>query len=261
MPGPPREMTRMFEKTVKPFLESMSDDVIYYRMVRTFGIGESQLETELLGIIEGQTDPTIATYAKEGESCVRIASKRKSLEEAQNAVDEMLIKVKECIGEYIYSIDDEELVEVVSKKLIKKGLTLAAAESCTGGMFSAAMTDVSGISQVFQRGIVTYSNEAKIAELGVREETLEKYGAVSEETALEMVEGLKRVTGCDVCVSVTGIAGPGGATPGKPVGLIFIGLICGDKKLVKRIQMRNVNRKWNRNYSVLNMLDLINKNI
>lgn len=261
MPGPPREMTRMFEKTVKPFLESMSDDVIYYRMVRTFGIGESQLETELLGIIEGQTDPTIATYAKEGESCVRIASKRKTLKEAQEAVDEMLIKVRECIGEYIYSIDDEELVEVVSKKLIDKGLTLAAAESCTGGMFSAAMTDVSGISQVFQRGIVTYSNEAKMAELGVRAETLEKYGAVSEETALEMVEGLKRVTGCDVCVSVTGIAGPGGATPGKPVGLIFIGLICGDKKLVKRVQMRNVNRKWNRNYSVLNMLDLINKNI
>lgn len=261
MPGPPREMTRMFEKSVMPFLQEMSEDVIYYRMIRCFGIGESQLETSLLELIDNQTDPTLATYAKEGECSLRIASKRRTLEEAKNAVDEMLQKVQEIIGEYIYSTDDEELVQVVCNKLIDKNMTVACAESCTGGLFAAALTDVPGISAVFQRGIVTYSNEAKMDELGVRAETLAEHGAVSEETALEMVEGLKRISGCDVCISVTGIAGPGGGSQEKPVGLVYIGLICGDKKLCKRVQIRNVNRKWNRHYAVLSMLDLINKNI
>lgn len=261
MPGPPREMTRMFEKSVMPFLQEMSEDVIYYRMIRCFGIGESQLETSLLDLIDNQTDPTLATYAKEGECSLRIASKRRTLEEAMDAVDEMLEKVQGIIGEYIYSIDDKELVQVVCDKLLEKNMTIACAESCTGGMFAAAITDVPGISGSFHRGIVTYSNEAKMDELGVRAETLEKHGAVSEETALEMAEGLKAVSGCDVCISVTGIAGPGGGSPEKPVGLVYIGLICGDKKLCKRVQMRNVNRKWNRHYAVLSMLDLINKNI
>ena len=261
MPGPPREMTRMFQKNVVPFLRKMSDDVIYYRMIRCFGIGESQLETALLDLIDNQTDPTLATYAKEGECSLRIESKRGTQEEAKAAVDEMLAKVREIIGDYIYSCDDEDLVQVVCRKLMEKKLTVASAESCTGGMFAAALTDVPGISGSFQRGLVTYSNEAKMDELGVRAETLEKYGAVSEETALEMVEGLKAVSGCDVCISVTGVAGPGGGSPEKPVGLVYIGLICGERKLCKRVQMRNVSRKWNRHYAVLSMLDLINKNI
>lgn len=261
MPGPPREMTRMFQKSVLPFLQKMSEDVIYYRMIRFFGIGESQLETSLLELIDSQTDPTLATYAKEGECSLRIASKRRSMEEARAAVDEMLSKVQGLVGEYIYSIDDEELVEVVCRKLLEKKLTIASAESCTGGMFAAALTDIPGISGSFQRSLVTYSNEAKMDELGVCAQTLEKHGAVSEETALEMAEGLKAVSGCDVCISVTGVAGPGGGSKEKPVGLVYIGLICGERKLCKRIQMRNVSRKWNRHYAVLSMLDLINKNI
>jgi len=261
MPGPPREMTKMFEKTVKPFLQSMSDDVIYYKMVRTFGIGESQLETELLEIIEGQTDPTIATYAKEGECSVRIASKRKSLLEAEQAVDEMLEDVRECIGEYIYSTEDEELVEVVINKLIDKGLTLSSAESCTGGMFAAAVTDVAGVSACFDRGIVTYSNQAKMDELGVKAETLEKYGAVSAQTAMEMASGLAKVSGSDVCVSVTGIAGPGGGTDEKPVGLVYIGLCYNGQVTYSELRLRNTGRKWIRHRSVLSMLDMINKNI
>lgn len=261
LPGPPREMTNMFEKSVIPFLEKMSDDVIYYRMIRTFGIGESRLETVLMDLIDEQTDPTLATYAKEGESCLRIASKRKTLDEAKQAVNDMLYEVKERIGEYIYSCDDEELVQVVCKKLLEKNLTISSAESCTGGMFAAALTDISGISASFERGIVTYSNRAKQEELGVKAETLEKYGAVSEETAMEMAEGLKRISGSDICISVTGIAGPGGGTKEKPVGLVYIGLICGEKRLCKKITMRNVNRKRNRTYTLLNMLDMINQNI
>ena len=128
-------------------------------------------------------------------------------------------------------------------------------------MFASSIVDIAGASECFDRGLVTYSNEAKVQELGVKEETLEKYGAVSEETALEMAEGLKSVSGSDVCVSVTGIAGPGGGTKEKPVGLVYIGLICGDKKSCRKVQMRNVNRQWNRHYALLSMLDMINKNI
>lgn len=259
LPGPPREMKRMFERRLKPYLESLSEDCIYYRMIRTFGIGESQMETVLLPLIDGQTDPTIATYAKEGEAAVRIASKRKTMEEAKSAVDEMLEKVKDYIGEYIYSCDDEELVAVVANKLMEKGISLSSAESCTGGMFAARMTDISGISKVFDRGIVTYSNEAKIQELGVRSETLEKYGAVSEETAIEMAEGLGRVSGSDMCISVTGIAGPGGAVPGKPVGTVFVAAHYKGKSHCIKLQIRNVNRQYIRNYAVLHMLDMINK--
>ena len=261
MPGPPREMTRMFEMSVLPFLQRMSEGVIYYRMIRTFGIGESKLETVLLDLINEQTDPTLATYAKEGEACLRIASKRKTKEEAKEAVDKMLSRVREIIGDYIYSCDDEELVQVVCRKIMEKELTISSAESCTGGMFAAALTEVPGISKSFQRGLVTYSNGAKMDELSVSIDTLEKYGAVSEETAIEMAEGLKRVSGSDICISVTGIAGPGGGTREKPVGLVYIGFIYGDKKLCKKVQMRNVNRKWNRHYALLSMLDIINKNI
>lgn len=259
MPGPPREMTRMFQRRVLPYLEKKSESTIVYRMIRTFGIGESMLETKLLPLIDGQTDPTLATYAKEGECCLRIASKRATKEEAAKAVDEMLEKVKALIGEYIYSCDDEDLVTVVARKLMEKKLTLSSAESCTGGMFAAAMTGISGISQVFDRSLVTYSNEAKMQELGVREETLKAHGAVSEETAREMAEGLHRVSGSDICISVTGITGPEGGSPEKPVGLVYIGAVYQGKTVCRKIQMRNVNRNWNRNYALLSMLDLINK--
>lgn len=261
MPGPPREMKRMFQKSVVPFLQSMIDGALYYRQIRFFGIGESMLETQLLDLIDNQTDPTLATYAKEGECSLRIASKRATEEEAEHAVDEMLEMVKERVGHYIYSCDDEELAQVVADRLMEQGLTLSSAESCTGGMFASTMTDIPGISQFFDRGLVTYSNQAKMEELGVSAGTLEKFGAVSEETALEMVEGLKRVSGSDVCISVTGIAGPGGGSEEKPVGLVYIGFSYGDKKICKKIQMRNVNRSWNRHYTLLCMLNVIYRNI
>lgn len=261
MPGPPREMKRMFQKSVVPFLQSMIDGALNYRQIRFFGIGESMLETQLLDLIDNQTDPTLATYAKEGECSLRIASKRATEEEAEHAVDEMLEKVKERVGHYIYSCDDEELAQVVADRLMEQGLTLSSAESCTGGMFASTMTDIPGISQCFDRGLVTYSNQAKMEELGVSAGTLEKFGAVSEETALEMVEGLKRVSGSDVCISVTGIAGPGGGSEEKPVGLVYIGFSYGDKKICKKIQMRNVNRSWNRHYTLLCMLNVIYRNI
>ncbi len=257
MPGPPREMKRMFELQVKPILESMQDSVIYYKILRTFGLGESSMETVLLPLIDGQTDPTIATYAKEGECSLRIASKRATKKEAAAAVDRMIEDVNQLIGEYIYSYDDEELIEVVGKLLLKKHITVSCAESCTGGLFAVALTDIPGISEVFERGIVTYSNRAKMEELGVKSETLDKFGAVSPETACEMAAGLAEKTGSDLCISVTGIAGPGGGTSEKPVGLVYIGISYKGQVNVIELKGRNVNRKWNRNYAVLAMLNQV----
>mgnify|MGYP000995951650 CR=1 FL=1 len=261
LPGPPREMTRMFERKVKPYLERKSESVIYSKMLRTFGIGESMLETELVEWIDGQTDPTLATYAKEGEACLRITSKRRTLEEAKAAVEDMIEKVSGKIGQYIYSYDDEEYYQVVGKKLIEKNISFSSAESCTGGLFAQMMTEIPGISAVFDRGFVTYSNKSKIEELGVNPETLKKYGAVSEQTAIEMAEGLKRVTGSRLCISVTGIAGPGGGTEEKPVGLVYICVILDDERICREFRVRNVSRKWNRNYMLLCMLDMINRMI
>lgn len=257
MPGPPREMKRMFELQVKPILESMQDSVIFYRIIRTFGLGESSMETVLLPLIDGQTDPTIATYAKEGECSLRIASKRATKEEAIEAVDRMIEDVNQLIGEYIYSYDDEELVDVVGKLLLEKHITISCAESCTGGLFAAALTEIPGISEVFERGIVTYSNRAKIEELGVKEDTLNKFGAVSPETACEMAAGLAEKTGSDLCISVTGIAGPGGGTDEKPVGLSYIGIAYKGQVKAVESKYRNVNRKWNRHYALLGMLNQI----
>lgn len=261
MPGPPREMTNMFEKEVKPRLISRQDSVIYYKILRTFGLGESKMETVLLPLIDGQTDPTIATYAKEGECSLRIASKRPTKEEAEAAVEDMTARVMDIIGEYVYSTDNEELADVVANMLLDKNITISCAESCTGGLFAGTLINTDGISKVFDRGIVTYSNEAKIKELGVKAETLDTFGAVSPETAAEMAEGIRVKTGTDMAVSVTGIAGPGGGSADKPVGLVYIGIAYDGKTDVVKTQMRNVTRNWNRNYAVLNMLYEIYKRI
>ena len=261
MPGPPREMTNMFEKEVKPRLISRQDSVIYYKILRTFGLGESKMETVLLPLIDGQTDPTIATYAKEGECSLRIASKRPTKEEAEAAVEDMTARVMDIIGEYVYSTDNEELADVVANMLLDKNITISCAESCTGGLFAGTLINTDGISKVFDRGIVTYSNEAKIKELGVKAETLDTFGAVSPETAAALAEGIRAKTGTDMAVSVTGIAGPGGGSADKPVGLVYIGIAYDGKTDVVKAQMRNVTRNWNRNYAVLNMLYEIYKRI
>ena len=214
-----------------------------------------------MDLIDSQTDPTLATYAKEGECTLRIASKRATEAEAQAAVEEMIAAVIERVGEYVYSCDDEDLVRLVVRKLMERKLTIASAESCTGGMFGAAMTDVPGVSAVFDSSLVTYSNEAKIRELGVRPETLEQYGAVSEQTAREMAEGVRRVSGADIGVSVTGIAGPDGGTEEKPVGTVYIGLATAEHTVCHLSTWNSSSRRSNRNYAVLNMLDMVRREL
>ncbi|MCL1808489.1 MAG: competence/damage-inducible protein A [Clostridiales bacterium] len=257
LPGPPREMKMMFERQAKPYLESRSDGKIRYRMIRTFGIGESSLETAVLDLIDGQTDPTLATYAKDGECALRVASKRATAEEASQAVDDMVELVKERVGGYVYSCDNEDLCEAVARKLIEENISISCAESCTGGLFAEMLTKTPGVSAVFDRGIVTYSNRSKTDELGVKESTLEKYGAVSVETAAEMARGLKAKTGSRLCVSITGIAGPGGGSAEKPAGTFCTCVIFDEKEELREVRHRNVDRNVNRNYFMLYMMNMV----
>ena len=253
LPGPPREMKWLFENGVRDYLEKFMDKKMVYRVIRTIGIGESDLEMLLMPLIDGQTDPTIATYAKEGECTLRIASQRDSEEEASAAVDEMTERVKKLAGDYIYSLDDEELNEVVVRILKEKGLTISAAESCTGGMFAAAITDVPGSSEVLSSSYVTYSNESKIKELGVPAETIERYGVVSKETAEAMAAGAKKRSGADIAVSVTGYAGPD-YDPGHEAGEAYIGYAIGDITGHCEVHTSRNIREWNRRYCMLRML-------
>jgi nicotinamide-nucleotide amidase len=148
---------------------------------------------------------------------------------------------------------------VVGEKLLKNKITISCAESCTGGMFAAYLTDIPGISEVFERGIVTYTERAKMEELGVSEKTIAEKTVVSPEVAAQMAEGLQKKTGSDVCVSVTGIAGPSGGTPEKPVGLIYVGCRYEGVTVVKKLLTLNMSRSWNRRYAVLSMFDTINR--
>lgn len=266
LPGPPREMSTMFDSSLAPLLKKMTGFSIFYRKIRTYGIGESALETMLMDLIDTQTDPTIATYAMEGECYLRVTSKQKSMEEAITKVDDMVQIIVSRIGQYIYSVDGRNLVDVVASKLLEKGLSISCAESCTGGLFAATLTSVPGISATFDRGFVTYSNQAKIDELGVSPETLEKFGAVSKETATEMAKGVFEATGSNFCIAVTGIAGPEGGTAEKPVGLVYISLIYTNKEGTSQIfeeekHIQRNHREKNREITVLAMLHQIYRHL
>ena len=252
-PGPPREMKWLWENGARAYLEGFMDKKMFYRVIRTIGIGESDLEMLLMPLIDGQTDPTIATYAKEGECTLRVASQRDTMEEAEAAVREMTDKVTELAGEYIYSYDDEELNEVVVRILKEKHLTVASAESATAGMFASRIADVPGASEVMHSSFVTYSNESKIRNVGVPAETIEKYGVVSPETAVAMAAGARAAAGADIGVSVTGYAGPE-ADPGHNAGEAYIGYAFGDNTGFYAVNTSRSMRKWNRNYFMLRML-------
>lgn len=252
-PGPPREMTWLFENGVKQYLEQFMEKKMFYRVIRTIGIGESDLETLLLPLIDGQTDPTVATYAKEGECTVRVASQRDTEEEAAKATEDMISRIKDLAGDYIYSCDDEDLNEVVVRILREKGLTIASAESCTGGLFASSITDVPGASEVLSSSYITYSADSKIKELGVPAELISRCGVVSAEVAEYMAKGSKERSGADIAVSVTGYAGPD-ADPGHNAGEAFIGYAIGDETGHYVIQTSRNIRVWNRRYFTLRML-------
>lgn len=243
LPGPPKEMIPMFNNELKKYLENLTDYKLISRTLRFFGIGESELEDKLSDIINNQTNPTIAPYAKEGEVTLRITAKSYTKDDADNLIDEVENKIKTLVGKYLYGYGETTLEETVAKLLVEKNLTIAVSESCTGGMVSSTLIDYPGISQVFMEGCVTYSNEAKMSRLGVKKETLDSFGAVSTETAIEMAKGVAMNLKTNVGLSTTGIAGPGGGTTEKPVGLVYIGLYINGKTKVKKLNLAGSREK------------------
>lgn len=224
LPGPPKEMAPMFDASVMPYLEKRSGHMLLSHVVRVFGMGESEAEYRLRTLMERQTNPTIAPYALSGEMKLRVTARCKNAAEGERMMAPLIDEIKQTLGSVVYSIDDQELHEVCAALLKEHGATLAAAESCTGGMIASKLISVPGISAHFIEGAVTYSNDAKIRRLGVRQETLAAHTAVSAETAREMAEGIRRTSGASLGVATTGIAGPDGGTPERPVGLVYIAL-------------------------------------
>lgn len=239
LPGPPREMKPMFEQGVKPFLLKDSDTRLVSHTMHFFGIGESMLESILHELMEESTNPTVAPYAKTGEVQLRVTARVKQGEDAEALLQPVMEQIKEKVGEFLYGIDVGDLQTAAVWALKEKNLHVAVAESCTGGYVAKRITDVSGASDVFECGICSYSNRIKHQILGVKQETLDTFGAISEETAREMAEGVRRISGAEIGVSVTGNAGPQ-ASEGKDVGLVYIGV---DSDHFKKVFMLHVNRK------------------
>lgn len=243
LPGPPKEMIPMFNNELKNHLLDLTEYKLVSKTLRFFGIGESLLEDKLVDIINNQSNPTIAPYAKEGEVTIRITAKSKDILDANDLIKNVEYKIKSRVGNYIYGYDDTTLDETVAKLVVEKNMTIAVSESCTGGMVSSKLINYPGISQSFLEGCVTYSNEAKMKRLGVKKETLDKYGAVSEETAIEMATGIAKTLNANIGLSTTGIAGPGGGSDEKPVGLVYIGLYINGYVKVKKCNLAGSREK------------------
>lgn len=229
LPGPPREMKPMFTDQAKPWLQqhALTDEMpIYSKMLKFAGIGESLLEDKLIDLIHSQTDPTIAPYAKEGEVTVRISTKAPSEREAMKKLEVMEQKIKEILPEHMYANIDVPLEQLIVDWMADAGLTLSAAESCTGGLLMESITNVPGSATMFAGGIVCYSNDMKKKLLNVPSALLEGKdapGAVSREVAEVLADQVRMIADTDFGLSVTGVAGPG-YSERKPVGLVFIGL-------------------------------------
>ena len=264
LPGPPREMTLMFESGVRPYLLKKSDKILKSRAIHLFGIGEAKVEDILHDKIKDMQNPTVAPYAKEGEVMLRVTACAESEAEADRMTAPIVEELCGMLAEYVYGIDVMNLQNALVQALTEKNMTAATAESCTGGIISARITDIPGASKVFGYGCCTYENEAKIKLLGVAPETLKAYGAVSRETALEMARGARRLSGADIGISTTGIAGPDGGSEDKPVGLVWVGISCekGDEAYELRLSRGySGDRALIRNAAASNALNLAIKTL
>ena len=239
LPGPPSECRPMFYYRAVPYLQQFAEGVIASHTLKLFGIGESAMEAQLREQMNAMSNPTLAPYAKEGESELRVTAKAATNEEAQALLAPTVAQVKALFGDKVYGVDVSSLEEAVFLELKKQGLTMGAAESCTGGLIAKRMTDLAGSSQVFKGGIVSYTNEIKHALLGVPTELLEQYGAVSKEVALAMAEGARRVLNCDIAVSSTGVAGPDKDDRGNDIGTMFVAIATPDGSYVRSLTLSN----------------------
>ena len=224
LPGPPRECRLMLKTQAVPYLANLSESEIHSHNIHIFGLGESAVEAKLFELMEKLRNPSLAPYAKDGEVMLRLTAKAASKEEAERLMAPVLEQVRETLGDIIYGVDTDSLENTVVKQLAERGLTLAAAESCTGGLMSKRLTDIPGASQVFLGGIVAYSTQSKTTLLGVDPELIKEKGACSREVALAMADGARNKFGADIGVGITGIAGPGSDGSGLEPGTVFIAL-------------------------------------
>jgi nicotinamide-nucleotide amidase len=260
LPGPPSEMKPMFLESVRPYLMKTQGEPITSRVLRFFGIGESALETELLDLIDNQTNPTLAPLAKEGEVTLRLSAKTSDPAEAQRMLDQLESKITQRVGEFLYGYgDDNTLPQVVFHALQEKGLTLAAAESLTGGAFSEAISAFPGASDIFLGGVVSYTNGVKQNVLNIPKAVLDKEGAVSERCAQLMAENVRQLTGANLGVSFTGVAGPS-ESEGKPVGTVFIGLASEQETIVYPLKLSG-SRQAIRQRTIKNGFNIIRKSL
>lgn len=263
LPGPPSELRPMLFKVALPLLKQAyrQDQLLSSRVLRFFGIGESQLASQLDDLIENQTNPTIAPYAKDNEVTLRLTASAKDEQEAQALLDGLESKIAKRCGQYLYGYgDDNSLAQVVMTKLIEKHLTITAAESLTGGQLQAALTSIPGASQAFMGGFVTYANYAKEKLLAIPAEVIDKHGSVSEQTAILMAEQAKQKLGADVGVSLTGVAGPD-SLEGQPVGTVWIGIAYRNKAGYAQKFHFPRQRKYVQARAVLTALDLVRKEL
>lgn len=258
LPGPPNELTLMFNKYAMPRLDNNSNNTIRSRVIKTIGIGESSLEEKIIDLINTQSNPTIATYASNGQVDIRITAKADCAAKADGLLDDMQIELDKRIKEYVYSYNNESIEEVVFKMLAHRKLKIGFCESCTAGLTTSMLASIPGASKTLERSYITYSNLSKVEEVDVKESTLNSYGAVSKETAIEMAQGLLRKCPIDISVSITGIAGPTGESETKPTGLVYVCLAARDRYVVVEKKF-NGNRESNRIRSSKLVFDLVRK--
>lgn len=256
LPGPPRELKPMFRNCAVPYLMQFSDRIIVSHNIRTFGIGESLMAEKVNDLFDAE-NPTVAPYAKDGEALLRVTAMARTKEEAENLCKPVINEIKSRLDGFVYGVDYTCIEEAVIEKLKEKHMKVATAESCTGGLIAKRITDVPGASEVFDCGIISYANEIKHRVLGVSEDDLNKYGAVSEPVARQMAQGALKVSGADIAVSVTGIAGPDSDSTNKPVGLVYIGLADRDNVWVRELRTSRKDRSYNRYVSASNALNMI----
>ena len=239
LPGPPLEMRPMLRDHVIPRLVERfgGERKLVSRMLHFCGIGESDVDAQIADLTSGD-NPTVAPYAGEGEMLLRITATADTEEAARKLIEPVEAEIRSRFQPFIYGEDDDSLPSVVIGRLRKQGRTLAVAESCTGGMLAELLTDIPGSSEAFVGGVVAYANQVKERLLGVDANTLAQDGAVSEATAKEMAEGVRRALGSDFGVGITGIAGPGGGTEEKPVGLVYVAVADNRETRVYRLQLR-----------------------
>jgi len=239
LPGPPREIIPMFEHDILPAIKKMSNGpVIRSRTIKTTGLAESQVDGKVRDLLKLKPPTTLGIYAKLGQVDLKIMAKANTGKEADRNIAKVEIKIRSRLKDYIFGCDGDTLEGSVVKALIGKGLTIAVAESCTGGLLANRITNVGGSSKSFIAGVVVYADEAKKNFLGISGKTIERYGAVSKPTAIEMAGAIKHYACVDIGVSITGIAGPAGGTKSKPVGLVYIALSTGKKCAVRKMLFR-----------------------